>query len=99
MHLRALQMPAAAWMLLAAVLMAGTLGRSIPRLRPANDVTWHVTSTDVVQPAARAPRRAAVAPTGRPRANAGDRVEKRKAAAVLLFMVLGGRNGFGAGSR
>ena len=98
MHLRALQMPAAAWMLLAAVLMAGTLGRTIPRLRPADDVTWHVTSTDVVQPAARAPRRAAVAPTGRPRAN-GDRVEKRKAAAVLLFMVLGGRNGFGAGSR
>ena len=94
MCLRALQMSTAAWLLLTAVLIAGTLGRTIRRPRPADDVTWRaIPSTNVVvQRTARVARRAAVAPmpSGRKRSKV-DRAEERKAAAMLLLLMFGGR--------
>ncbi|MGH7895578.1 MAG: hypothetical protein ACREQL_12980 [Candidatus Binatia bacterium] len=92
MRLRALQMSTAAWLLLAAVLMAGTLGRTIRLPRPADGVTWRATpSTVVVQRTARAAHRTAIAPTpsGRRRSKVADRAEERKAAALLLLLMLG----------
>jgi hypothetical protein len=94
MHLRALQMSTAAWLFLAAVLMAGTLGRTIRRPLPADGVTWRaIPSINVVERPATAAHRATVAPTPAPRrSSVPDRVEKRKAAAVLLLLMLGGRD-------
>ena len=98
--MRALQMSSATWLLLAAVLMAGTLGRTIRFSLPADDVTRHATpSTVVVQQTVRAPRRAAVAPTpSRQRSTVAERAEARKAAAMLLVLMLGG-NRFAAVAR
>ena len=95
MRLRALQMSTAAWLLLAGVLMAGTLGRTIRRLRPADGIPWRaIPSTTVVQRTARVAHRAAVAPTpsGRRRSKVTDRTEKQKAAAMLLLLMLGARD-------
>jgi hypothetical protein len=92
MRLRALQMPAAAWLLLAAALTAGTLGRTVRLPRLADGVTSRATpSPVVVRRTARAAHRAAVAPTpsGRRPSKVAERAEKRQAAALLLLLMLG----------
>jgi hypothetical protein len=92
MRLRALQMSTAAWLFFAALLMAGTLGRTIRLPHSADGVTLHATpSTVVVQRTSRAAHRAAVAPTpsGRRRSKVAERAEERKAAAMLLLLMLG----------
>jgi hypothetical protein len=89
MRLRALQMSPVAWLLVATVLMVGTLGRAIRLPRPEDDVFWRATpSVVVVQRTARAPHRAAVAPT--PSGRRSTVAEERKAAAMLLLLMLGG---------
>jgi hypothetical protein len=100
MRLRAMQMSLAEWLLLAAVLMVGTLGRTIRFSRPADGVTWRATpSTVAVQQAARAPHRANVAPTpSRRRSTVAEHAEERKAAAMLLLLMLG-RDRFATVSR
>jgi hypothetical protein len=92
MRLRTLQMPIAGWLLFATVLAAGTLARAIRLPRPADGVTWRaIPSTIGVQRTARAAHRATIAPTpsGRRRSKVADRVEKEKAAAMLLLLMLG----------
>jgi hypothetical protein len=88
MRLIAQQMSSSAWLLLAAVLIVGTI--RIPR--PEDDVAWRATpSAAVVEPAAPAPRRAAVAPAAsvRQRPKVAERAEGRKAAAMLLLLMVG----------
>lgn len=99
MRLRALQMPIAVWLLFATVLTAGTVGGSIRLLRPADDVTWRAIPSSA--PTARVARRAAVAPasSGRGRSKVAGRAEERKAAAMLLLLMLGGRDRLAAVSR
>ena len=96
MRARALQMSTAAWLLFAAVLMAGTLGRTIRLPR----VTWNESSsTAVVERAERPLRRVAVTPTSSvPRRSKAERAEKEKAAAMLILLMLG-QNRLAAASR
>ncbi len=93
MRPRALNMSTAAWLLVAAVLMAGTLGRTIRRPHSSEHVTWRTTQPAIViDGTPRAAHRAAVAPPpsrGR-HSRVADPAEERKAAAMLLLLMLGG---------
>ena len=95
MRARALQMSTAAWLLFAAALMAGTLGRTIRLPR----VTWNEPSTAVVERAERPVRRVAAAPTpSAQQRSKADHAEKEKAAAMLVLLLLG-QNRVAAASR
>ena len=102
MPLRAEQMSTVAWLSIATVLTAGAVATTMRRSHPADGVTWRVIPSDeTVQRTARPVDRAAIAPRPPKRrpSNVANRVEQRKAAAVLLLMMLGGKDRFASVSR
>lgn len=91
MRLGALRKSTAAWLSLAAVLVVGTLGSAVGRPRPPDGATRRtIPSRRVVHGTARSAHRPA---TPRPlvgtRSGVTDRAEDRKAAALVMLLMLG----------
>ncbi|HXJ33285.1 MAG TPA: hypothetical protein VMS22_04530 [Candidatus Eisenbacteria bacterium] len=91
MRSRALQTSPLAWLLLAVVVMTGTVGRTIRLPRAADVEASRATpSTVVVERTPRSVHRTAVAPAASDRRpTAAERAKQRQAAAMLLLLMLG----------